>query len=348
MAWALRFLSSDSNQCVFGSTIFIDSTEKLSVIVEVDGLIAGERQYIFGRPTANNSSMEFFGDGRVFITGRDSNRLDLSLTTAKEDIQKIELIVDGLGCELWINDSLEDSGTLSSTTRWFIQSIAKSSIPTNINVKAMSFYKDDVLIHNYSAEESDRSNTGQQPVLIDTIGGNNATGVNFPTDGSAWVDLGGGGSIDVTGQTANYNYSAIPGSVELAGEITVTGGTANYNYSGLNGSVELTGEIVVNGQTANYNCTGLNGSVLLQGQINVIGQTASYDYTGLNASVLLSGEIVVTGQTANYDYFGVGATINLFDIWQIKDPVSTNWTAKDKELTDWGIKDPVTTVWSKK
>ena len=46
----------------------------------------------------------------------------------------------------------------------------------------------------WDATASDHSNTGAQPVLTDTVGTNDATGVNFPTDGSAWVDLGGGGN----------------------------------------------------------------------------------------------------------------------------------------------------------
>lgn len=47
----------------------------------------------------------------------------------------------------------------------------------------------------FDATTSDHSNTGAQPVLVDTISGNNATGVNFATDGSAWVDLGGGATF---------------------------------------------------------------------------------------------------------------------------------------------------------
>lgn len=39
------------------------------------------------------------------------------------------------------------------------------------------------------------SHTAGTPILTDTIGGNNATGVNMPTDGSAWIDLGGGSPI---------------------------------------------------------------------------------------------------------------------------------------------------------
>ena len=42
------------------------------------------------------------------------------------------------------------------------------------------------------------SHTVGTPILTDTVGGNNATGVNMPTDGSAWVDLGGGGGITLT------------------------------------------------------------------------------------------------------------------------------------------------------
>ena len=53
--------------------------------------------------------------------------------------------------------------------------------------------------HHWDASASDHSNTGAQPVLLDAIGGNNATGVNFATDGSAWVDLGGGA---ITGSIA--------------------------------------------------------------------------------------------------------------------------------------------------
>ena len=54
---------------------------------------------------------------------------------------------------------------------------------TGVDSNAQSF--------NYSPTASDRSNTGLQPVLVDTIGGNDATGVNFPTNGGAWFNYGG-------------------------------------------------------------------------------------------------------------------------------------------------------------
>jgi hypothetical protein len=55
--------------------------------------------------------------------------------------------------------------------------------------------------NKWDATASDHSNTGVQPVLVDTIGTNDATGSGFPTDGSAWVDL--GGETNILTYTAN-------------------------------------------------------------------------------------------------------------------------------------------------
>ncbi len=53
------------------------------------------------------------------------------------------------------------------------------------------------LIYNYSPSDSDTSNTGLQPVVAETVTGNNANGNNFPTNGDAWVTIGGSPAIVV-------------------------------------------------------------------------------------------------------------------------------------------------------
>lgn len=158
----------------------------------------------------------------------------------------------------------------------------------------------------------------------------------------------GGGGITVTGSTANYNYNGISGTVDLAGTIEVTGQTANYNYSGINGIIDLTPEITVIGQTGNYNYTGVQGSVLLTGLIEITGQTANYDYNAIQGQIQLSGEILVTGGTANYNYSAIPALVNIFDVWSIKNPVSTDWNAQASTGTSWTIKPANETIWSKK
>lgn len=54
---------------------------------------------------------------------------------------------------------------------------------------------DDVEDRHYDATASNHGSG--TPALLDTTGGNNATGVNMPTDGSAWINLGGSISIPV-------------------------------------------------------------------------------------------------------------------------------------------------------
>jgi len=61
--------------------------------------------------------------------------------------------------------------------------------PTGTRVGNTDIYIDDVLVRSYDFDGSSHG-TGVVTV-IDTVGANNATGVNMPTDGSAWVDLGG-------------------------------------------------------------------------------------------------------------------------------------------------------------
>jgi len=152
--------------------------------------------------------------------------------------------------------------------------------------------------------------TGTGSVWPDSIGSADGTLVNFPTDDSQWIDLGGSG-VTVTAATANYNYSGITGSIDLTGEIIVTGQTANYDYAAITASIELGSEIIVTGQTANYNYTGINGSIELTGLITVTGQTANYDYDGIAADITLQGSIIVTASAANYDYNALNGTIIL-------------------------------------
>lgn len=60
------------------------------------------------------------------------------------------------------------------------------------SVKVYSDLAKTNLIRNWSPDDSDRG--PGTPVLVETITGNDATGVNMPTDGSAWQS-GGGGSV---------------------------------------------------------------------------------------------------------------------------------------------------------
>ena len=119
----------------------------------------------------------------------------------------------------------------------------------------------------------------------------------------------GGGTITVTGTTANYTYAAISGTVELTGTISVTGATPNYTYAAIAGVIELTPQITVTGATPNYTYSAISGTVESVGIINVTGTTPNYAYTAISGDITLLGTITVTGDTPNYSYSALRGVI---------------------------------------
>lgn len=187
----------------------------------------------------------------------------------------------------------------------------------------LSVYDDSTksnLVSNWDADASVPGGIPSlgSPVLIDTIGGNNATGVNMPTDGSAWIDLGGGSGIEVTAGTTNYSYSAQDSTVDLTGEVSVIGLTTNYSYTAINSVIDLTTEIVINGSTTNYLYDSVDANIDLSGLINIESKTTDYEYTAIDSDIITQGTIVLEADTTNYTYNALNATI------VIKGPVTIN------------------------
>ena len=121
----------------------------------------------------------------------------------------------------------------------------------------------------------------------------------------------GGSTIEVTGNTASFDYSAVPASIDLTGSIEVTGSTANFDYSAITGSIDLTGAISITGQTANFDYNSVNGLIDSTGELSVTGKTANFNYIAKPADIDLTGEITVTGATSNFDHTGVNGLIEL-------------------------------------
>jgi len=93
-----------------------------------------------------------------------------------------------------VNGISQGSSVNSSTLK--ISTLAQRPMGAWSNHASLYFYSLLVgVLHNWNPTAS--SHAAGTPILTDTIGGNNATGVNMPTDGSAWINLGGGISIPV-------------------------------------------------------------------------------------------------------------------------------------------------------
>lgn len=194
------------------------------------------------------------------------------------------------------------------------------------------------------------------PTVIDTISGNIATGVNMPTDGSAWVDLGGGGLIDVTLAAAGYNCNGNNLNVDVTSEVQIALNTASYTYSSNNLDVVITPEIKIDlgqgGYTVtaqgldvtptidisleqgNYNLTGDGLLVDVGANISIPLSQEGYSISGDGLSVSVAGEVNIPLSATNYTYNANKLIITIGEPTEIgavtasfkENPVSVNFS----------------------
>jgi hypothetical protein len=126
---------------------------------------------------------------------------------------------------------------------------------------------------------SDHSNTGNQPILTDTVAGNNAICSGFPTDGSAWINLG--------GDEETHNFSAtINVTPLLTANSTKTTNNNDEIIHVINMSSKKEKSINVTGvtdQTIKTQATTIKYSDMLA-NINLITELAANSAKNANAS----------------------------------------------------------------
>tara|TARA_R110001606_G_scaffold385158_1_gene548506 strand:+ start:5958 stop:7139 length:1182 start_codon:yes stop_codon:yes gene_type:complete len=312
MAWVLQFDGVNAyatiNYSLVGETNFVlefrmafeDANNRFAVFG--DESYVGNNVFCWDLNTASP----------LFQLRTSAGDIDLysDIALVKGDFYTIKITKTGTSYELFV-DSIPKETVISAEV--FTGAFTRIGLfPTSIESKGKVEYitVSGTVSSNINLSATASSHTAGTPILVDTVSGNNATGVNMPTDGSAWVDLGDGG-LAVIGNTANFNYNTITASIDLTGSIEVTGSTASFDYSAITGSIDLTGAILISGQTANFDCNAVNGLIDLTGELSVTGQTANFNYIASPADIDLTGEITVTGATSNFDHIGVNGVIEL-------------------------------------
>lgn len=247
-----------------------------------------------------------------FIIGLGSGAITGIGNAVDEQFYDLELVFDFTdnSYTFKVDGNIESSGTQSASNFTFFEigRILSNYLDGQVETVELIDANNSSNDRSYDATVSDHG--AGTPILVDTVAGNNATGFNMPTDGSAWLDLGGSG-ITVAGATPDYTYSSIAGAIDLTGSIDVLGQTPSYSYSAISGAIDLTGEILITGNTPNYSYTALGGNVDLTGALVVVGATASYNYQAISGVIDLTGEITVSGQTPNYSYAAINGLVEL-------------------------------------
>jgi len=167
--------------------------------------------------------------------------------------------------------------------------------------------------------------------ITDTISGQNATGVNMPTDGSAWVNLGGGGIsltvtevlnsfTDISNINIDYNVSAV---------ITET----------LNSFGDTSVISVTSGQVVNLTVTETLSVFTDVSNINVSANIELLVTEVLNsfldgANVTIAKDITLQ-VTEVFNSFADNSSIRLPANWVDKTKVTTTYTTQTPASTTW-------------
>ena len=208
-------------------------TPTSSYSVEMDVLTSNTFQpdtKVFSRSNRGSSTVILAGyqsdrTFRFFI--RESTILSLFTPLLANNVRyKIRLDVNTLTgfCELFLDDSLVDSGTtidmvgVSLATERFIGAQTPTLGRALFDLYGISETIDGVLTNNYNPSATN----GIGSILPDTVSGNDGTLVNFPTDDSQWVfyDAGGGGLVITSIAIASAESFGTP--VLTAGAVTLS------------------------------------------------------------------------------------------------------------------------------
>jgi len=142
---------------------------------------------------------------------------------------KYRVVRVGTAVDWYIDDVLEVSFTKANQLVLFRLSKASSGLSGWFGY--LDVIKGGVATHYLDPDSSDRSNTGLQPVITDTVGTNDATGVGMPTDGTAWVDLGGSGTTGTISYTMSGLTTAIAGNIGEAVTGTIAPTMAGFTVA---------------------------------------------------------------------------------------------------------------------
>ena len=208
---------------------------------------------------------------------------------------------------------------------------------------------------NWDATAS--SHASGTPVLTDTIGANNATGVNMPTDGSAWVNLGGSGTSGAITQTAQSFTQSLSGSVINSYTGTITQNTQSFTQSA-SGSITSEPITGVINQTVTAFTQSALGDVVSSGISGAINQTTSaFTQSATGSAVLnISGVISQTvsaftqslsGTVAEQISGTINQTVSSFTMSAVG-RVPASWTDKLPASTSWADQTAISTIWTDK
>lgn len=328
MAWALQFDGINDRADFSEITLSGDFT---IVFTGVRFESLSSNHFIIGHSSITSSWVGKFNNSfRARINGQDA-----ILPTPPSTGIDYDITVSRVGTTVTISEPTLGSGTAFNGTDAVFNQLGRFQTRDDWlfdgRVQIVSVTNSTVNRNWDASASSHAAGTPLIPVcLTDTIGGNNATGVNMPTDGSAWVDLGGGNVLSA--DIGTYAYTGTNAELVRDKILTVSSGTYNYIGSiiGLLKGLELSAD------SGAYTYTGADVALIYTpaGSFILNADSGNYSYTGQDIN--FNRDRVIIASSGVYTYNGTEVQIILpGQIWTDKPSALTNWTNQTKVTTIW-------------
>jgi len=244
-----------------------------------------------------------FGGGRVRLTTDQGDREWLTGVDIST-IHTLEFSRNSGQLDLLINGNLIGGGFSGNTDtisgfRIFNANFGSTSA-TTVDYKSILFERNGIVIHNYNKQVISGPN---DTVFPDTVGGNDGTLVNFPTDNSQWVFFSGGGATyTITLDSGSYSLSGQ--DVALLSNKLISLESGAYTYDGQN--VDLFAGRSISLEQGNYAYAGQNINLLASRSISL--EPANYTYTGQDVTLVYNPSggptYLLTIDAGAYNYSG--------------------------------------------
>ena len=193
--WALQF--DGTNDSATHTGFSIGSGDDFSLRIKASALsTASHTRWIGGNTLSSSNPRVIYlaNTGAVRLTFSGNVNYEWAISLDVTVLQEIEFRRSSGALDLYVAGVLQAGGFTGNTGEFLSSKVIGGNFTGVTQEGQLEYIQLDINatpVHDWNATAS--SHASGTPVLTDTIGSNDATGVNMPTDGSAWIDLGGGG-----------------------------------------------------------------------------------------------------------------------------------------------------------
>lgn len=318
MAWALQFDGVDD----YLNTNLYSLNTSGDFSIEFESTYTANTIIILGRSDATNRFIAWRAGGAIRLRTSAAS-FDFNLGLVDSTVYKIKIVVVSGSVDIFVDDILTASGSISglieynsigawgNTTYRFLGQVRYITVTDNVTSS-----------NSVDWDATASNHTTGQPVLTDTIGGNDATGVNFPTDGSAWIDLGGGVIADL------FAVSKKP-TASITASATIPAITAEIAVTSKRPLVSIVGSVTLPNPISDISVLSKKPVASISASASIPNPTADIQVTAKKPTVEIFASVIDTGVDADISVIAKKPTVAISSSVTLPNPSSDiNVTAK--------------------